>query len=293
MDIKTQKKRFAFLLLLPALIAVSFLVIYPFIQTIIFSFQSYSLIGIGDKGKFIGLNNYFDVIASSDIFNALKNTLVFNIGSTFLTFLLAFALALLINNNEPFGSGYIRALILIPWAIPVVAVSMVFLWIFNPEYGIINFVFKDLGLITDYKRWVTDPSLAMFTIIITSVWVRFPFMWIMLYTGLQNIPKSLYEAAKIDGANGSQQFIFITLPSIKSIIGVVTLVTIIWNFQMFTLIWIMTKGGPIETTTTFSIKLYKTAFHEFDFGHASALGVIWLIGLLIFSILYSRAFQQD
>jgi multiple sugar transport system permease protein len=149
-----------------------------------------------------------------------------------------------------------------------------------------------LGIIDEMLDWYTSPRLALPAILAVNIWRSFPYMLVMLLAGLKTISHELYEAADIDGAGWVGKLRYITIPSIRGIIGIVTLVSIIWNFQQFTTIYIPTKGGPATATTTLAINLYKTAFYGFDHGKAATMGTLWLLFLLGFSALYLRVFTR-
>jgi multiple sugar transport system permease protein len=145
-----------------------------------------------------------------------------------------------------------------------------------------------LGIIDEMLDWYTSPRLALPALMAVNIWRSFPYMMVMLLAGLQTVPDELYDAAKIDGAGWLGRLRYITLPSMRGITTIVTLVSIIWNFQQFTTIYIPTKGGPATVTTTLAINLYKTAFYAFDHGKAAAMGTLWLLFLLVFSAVYLR-----
>lgn len=167
---------------------------------------------------------------------------------------------------------------MIPWVIPSVVTSMLWNWIFNPQYGVLNYILYQTGLQGNPNQlWVLDPDRAMVCIVIATVWKNAPYMMLMILAGLQSIDLALHEAASIDGANAWQVFRFITLPSLKNVLNTTVLIALIGTAQMFTLIYNMTGGGPINKTTTFVMASYNKAFVEFNMGEGAALGVIWLI----------------
>jgi len=218
---------------------------------------------------------------------SLGHTLVYAFGVMIISFVIGFALALLLNRKIRFR-GIFRTLFFIPWVVPSVVISLLGMWMFNQSYGVINYLLQALGLIKEFLPWLQRTNLAMWTVIIVTVWKTFPFMMIMLLSGLQTIPREQVEAALIDGANRLQVFRHVTLPNLQEIIMIVTLLDIIWEFQDFTFIWILTKGGPVNATTTWPIYVYRTAFKTYEVGYASAIGTLWLIALAIFSVFYVR-----
>jgi multiple sugar transport system permease protein len=281
-------KLFAFILILPAVIAIGFVFIYPLINAGVTSFFRLHLVS-GEGMSFVGLKNYIRMVTDLSFWNAFKNTIVYVGGTVLAEFILAFALALLVNVKFPF-KNIINSLYFVPWIIPSVVVAFIAKFLFFDHYhGIINVVLKQLGIIEEFIPWLKDPQLAMPTVIAATTWKMLPFMFVLLYAGLQTIPPEEVEAAKIDGANGFQRFLHVTLPNMREIITLATLLEFIWQFQYLTVIWATTKGGPINVTTTLPILIYRVSFMgSLNMGYASTLGMFWLLFLLGFSIIYIR-----
>ena len=164
----------------------------------------------------------------------------------------------------------------------------VILLIFNQQYGMFNYILNSLGIIPNFIAWIGDPQTALFSVILANIWKGFPFHMIVLLAALQTIPTDIVEAAVIDGATALQRFRYITLPYLRYIIMIDLLISIIWTFQSFTTIWTMTEGGPITATTTLAISIYRTAIQAFDMGMGAAIGTIWLVVMLIFSVVFVR-----
>ncbi|UJF35730.1 carbohydrate ABC transporter permease [Paenibacillus hexagrammi] len=183
-----------------------------------------------------------------------------------------------------------RTLILIPWTVPTIVASLLWMWLFQPQYGVINYMLQKLGFIDTPYQWLADLKLALPAVMTAALWRQLPFMTTMLLAGMQGISEDMYEAAKIDGANRRQTFLYITLPMLKNTIKTVTLISIIENFKMFPLFWVMTGGGPLNATTTIAILSYKTAFIQLDLGKGAAIGAIWLIILVLISWGYNKLF---
>lgn len=176
-----------------------------------------------------------------------------------------------------------RTFLFLPWTIPSLVVALVWMFIFQPQYGVANYA---LGL-GDYSI-LGSTNTAMLGVIIAAVWKQMPLMMIMLLSGLQTVPENLLEAAAIDGATGIQRFWTITIPCVMPVIKTVTLTSIVSNFQMFVLFFNMTGGGPVEATTTLPMYTYEVAFSGFDLGKGAAIGVLWLLFLVVFSTVYNR-----
>ena len=279
-------RMFVLVLMLPALTVIGFVIIYPLANAFITSFFRYYL--TDSKGmKFIGLRNYRNMITQRTFWIAFLNTLYYVGGTVFGEFIFSFALALLLNYNFK-SKNVVNGAFFIPWIIPSVVVALVTKFLlFDHFHGIVNIALKQLNIIDEFVPWLKDPVLAMPTVIFATIWKMFPFMFVILYAGLQAIPDAQIEASKVDGANGVQRFFHIILPNMREIITLATILEFIWQFQYITIIWTTTKGGPIDKTTTLPVLIYRASFKgSMNMGYASALGIFWLLFLLIFSIFY-------
>ncbi|HEB30032.1 hypothetical protein LCGC14_1662200 [marine sediment metagenome] len=279
--------QFAWLLIAPSLIILTLVVFYPLTKTLITSFQKYDLTSPSDLLKFMGLKNYRSVILNGAFLDRFLITIKYSIGVVTGQFVLGMLFAVILNQNIK-GRPLFRAIFLMPWVIPTVVCALLWTWVLNVQYGAFNFVLRRLGVINEFRHWLGDPSLALYTVIGVTIWKWFPFDFVMLLAGLQTVPPELLDAASVDGAGNFRKYLHVTLPSIRNIIVVVLMLTLIWSFQEFTMIWGTTKGGPMNVTSTLTIHIYRTAFDYFRMGHASATGVLWMIFLLGFSIFSVR-----
>ncbi len=279
-------KLFALILISPAFLVISFIIIYPLLNAFVTSFFRYFLTD-GRGMSFIGLRNYQRMLSDPSFWNAFLNTVIYVGGTVAAEFIFAFALALLVNYHFP-GKNIVNALFFVPWIIPSVVVALITKFLlFDHFHGIVNVALKQIGLIDKFVPWLKDPVLAMPTVIFATTWKMFPFMFVILYAGLQAIPESQVEAAKVDGANTLQRFVHVIVPNMKEIITLATILEFIWQFQYITIIWTTTKGGPINKTTTLPVLIYRNSFKgSMNMGYASAVGVFWLLFLLGFSIFY-------
>ncbi|MGI8880391.1 MAG: carbohydrate ABC transporter permease [Jatrophihabitans sp.] len=273
---------FAFVLILPGLALFLAIVAYPLVASIVSGFFKQSLVIPGRK--FIGLQNFRTVLDGS-FWPDLQRTIIFTVGATALPFLLGLGLALALNVNLR-GRAALRGLFLIPWVVPSVVVSFLWLWIFNANYGVLNGLLLKLHLIDSSVAWLGQPHTAMLAVIIAKSWASFPWMMVMLLAGMQTVPGELYEAAAMDGAGSIQRFRAITVPHLRPIAGIVLLLEFIWNFQHFDTIFVLTGGGPAKATTTLAVDLYQTAFTGFDVGKAGALGALWMLMLMVLTVAY-------
>lgn len=274
--------------MLPAFIVIFLVIIYPLIDTIVTSFFRFFL--TDDRGReFIGLENYRFMLTSAEFWKGFLNTMLYVGGTVVGEFILGFALALLVNFKYK-GKSTVNTLFFVSWIIPSVVVALITKYLFFDHYnGIVNVVLKELGIIKDYVPWLKSTTLAMPTLIIATIWKMFPFMFVLMYAGLQAIPIEEIEASKIDGAGAWARFFLITLPNMQNIIVLATILEFIWQFQYMTVIWTTTKGGPVDATTTLPVLIYRISFKgSMNMGYASTMGVFWLVFLLFFSMLYIR-----
>ncbi|MDN3017527.1 ABC transporter permease subunit [Paenibacillus sp. BSR1-1] len=251
--------------------------------------------GFGDaliQPNFIGLQHYKDNLTTSRMWKAIGNTTTFTIISVLIELVLGLAIALLINKAF-FGRGIIRASILIPWAIPTAVSALMWKFLYDGQNGIVAKIFADFGLVDNMEKLLVTDTGAMFSVIFSDVWKTTPYMSLLLLAGLQTIPDSLYEAAAIDGAGKWKQFMKITLPLLKSSILVALLFRTLDAFRVFDLIYVLTGGGPANSTETISILAYKVMFNQTNFGDGSALSVIVFICVAIISMIYIKFLGRD
>ena len=242
--------------------------------------------------NFIGLKHYKDNFTDSRMWKALANTTIFTVISVAVELVLGLAIALLINKAF-FGRGLVRATILIPWAIPTAVSALMWKFLYDGQNGIVAKYFADIGIINDMSDLLTTGAGAMFASIFADVWKTTPYMALLLLAGLQTIPSSLYEAASIDGATKWQQFTKITLPLLKSSILVALLFRTLDAFRVFDLIFVLTGGGPANSTETISILAYKVMFSQTNFGEGSALAVIVFLCVAVISTIYIKFLGAD
>lgn len=284
-----SETRFAIILTLPAMALFTIVILYPLVNSLYVGLLEKDLLYPGTE--FVGLENIRDVLGD-EFLPAFQNTLVFTVGATTLPFVIGFALALVLNAGIR-GQGLLRGVFLIPWLVPGVVVSFLWLWIFDANYGVLNGALRLAGILDSNINWLSSGTLAMASVIIAKTWASFPWMMVMLLAGLQTVPRDLYEAAAVDGAQTWHTFWRITVPHLRGIILVVLLLEVIWNFQQFEIIYVMTNGGPAGATTTFAIELYQTAFEAFDLGQAGAIGILWMALLSLLVFVYVRYGEQE
>jgi multiple sugar transport system permease protein len=265
-----------YLFLLPALLVIVGLVAYPFVNAIVMTFQNKTA---GAPGRFIGLANYRELLASEQFLRTVFNTFVYTIAGVGVKFCLGLSMALVLN-QERFCNNLFRSFLLIPWAIPTVMSALNWRWIFDDASGLINNVLVRLNLIEETISWLSNPHLAMLSVLTVVVWQGTPFFTMSFLAGLQSIPKELYEAAEIDGASVLQQFRFITLPRLQPVFVTAVMLSAILTSASIQFVYILTNGGPSDRTMIFPVLSYNLAL-----GGAQRLGMGATVSLFFFPVL--------
>ena len=290
--LKQQRARFAYYLILPSVILITLLNAVPLVEGIIVSLQKQNMIR-PNPTAFVGLRHYHRALFEEEIFwSTVGRTIVWTAGSVVGGYIVALALALLLN-REMHGRGFFRALFLIPWVVPDVATALLWKWLYADEYGVINHLLRTWGLITRPIQWLADPSLAMASVIMVQVWKLTPVMFIVLLAALQNVPKELHEAAELDGAGPLQRFRYVTFPVIRPTSVIITLLASIWTFQAFDIVYLLTGGGPADATEILPTLIYQKAFWASDIGYAAAIGMLMLVCLVILSVAYLFVYRSQ
>ena len=279
---------FAGILLAPALALFAFVDLYPLLYSIYVGFTDTNLLS-GD-GAFVGLENLRRVLGE-DFLADLLRTAVFTGGATSLAFGFALGLALLLNSGLR-GQRWLRGLVLLPWLLPGVVVSFLWLWLLDPDYGIVNEILQRRGIADDPVHWLGSQGSAMASVIVAKAWHSFPWMAVMILAGLQTVPAETMDAARVDGAGAIGRFRHVVVPHLRPVFALAVLLELIWNFQHFDTIYVMTQGGPAGATTTFAVDLYEQAFQAYDLGRAGAIGLVWTVLLSVIVVLYIRADQR-
>jgi multiple sugar transport system permease protein len=278
---------FAYVLVLPSFLLLVALIGYPVVNTFISAFSHVNPVGqILSVGT---LENFQKLAADPNLPQVLRQTAVYTLVSVAITTAVSFVLALVLNQAFP-GRTLAKALLLLSWAAPLSVTAILWRWIFHGQLGALNYVLHQLGLINEYRVWLGEPSTALAAAIYVEIWSSLPFVTVTLLAGLQSVPGEIYDAAKMDGANPWREFVDMTLPLVKPVTFIATLLSIIYAFNSFTIIWIFTKGGPANRTDIIVTYLYKLAFVNLDFGAASALAVVTFAILIVFSVVYSRLY---
>ncbi|WP_409305063.1 carbohydrate ABC transporter permease [Peribacillus sp. SCS-155] len=256
----------------PGLLLLAIFAIYPTIFLVTISFQNYNPINI--ENPFVGFENYSRLFQDHNFWNAIKVTAIFVVSTVTIEFVLGMALALLLNQQLK-GKRVFRTLILLPIVMTPTVVGLMFRFMMNEQYGILNYIAELIGI----KRtaWLSDPDTALPALILTDIWQWTPFMAIILLAGLQGMSDDTIEAAQIDGASKWQTFIFVTIPGLSKIIYIAMLLRTIDSFRIYDTVYMMTNGGPVNYTSTLSWIVYDKGFKFLDFGYGAAICIILLI----------------
>jgi multiple sugar transport system permease protein len=278
------------MLLLPALILVFALYIFPLGYSIQLSFCDFKLTR-STAPTFNGLENYIKLFRDNSFLRMAKNTFVWVVGSNILHFIFGLGFALILNTNI-FGKGIWRGIFLLSWVTPVVVVGIIWKWLLNVQWGLINIYLMNLSIIDKPIDWLGRGVQLMIVLTIINGWKAYGFMFLNYLSGLQSIPVHLYEAADVDGATGIKKFYYITLPMLRSIIVISLLLGVAWTFNDFNMIWVLTKGGPGYESMVYGTYVYKQAFEFYNIGYASAIGVFGFLIMIILAYLYLKKYEE-
>jgi multiple sugar transport system permease protein len=276
----------AYAFLAPALILLVALLVYPLAQVIRMSFFDVTV----REDRWIGLGNYAALVQSPAFWQAAWQTLLFTAGSVVAHLVIGLGLALLLHARiAPRLRSLFRGLLILPWLLAPVVAGMIWALVLNP-FGVLNGFLTTIGLLDRNAtiNWLGDPRTSLLSVTLVNIWRSFAFPMVMLLAGLAAIPDELYEASSIDGCGPAGQFRYVTLPSLHGVLATVALLDFIWTFRAFDLVFVMTGGGPINSSQVLATSIYFDAFQKFQFGYASAEAVAMLVLLMVGSITYLR-----
>jgi multiple sugar transport system permease protein len=272
---KNQHK-LGYLLLLPAVIMIFLIIVYPLILSIDLSFQDVKIARIGAARKDFTLENYQSLFTSAEFWRSCWVTLQLIVTVTATCFVIGMGTALLLNQTFK-GRTLARLLVALPWAIPEVVAVVIWWWIFDSSFGVMNWLLVTSGLVDRPVGWFSSPGSAFLVVSVVMIWKGYPFVSIMLLAGLQAIPEDFYQAARVDGANAWNRFLHITLPCLSPVLGVTLVLVMLWIFRDFSIIYVLTQGGPVGATRTLAIMTYEQAFGFYKMGYGAAIGVVTLV----------------
>lgn len=285
---------FSFMLLIPAVVTTLVFILIPVVDSVIKSFMKYEIKNIisGKPGVWNKFGNYIRLFQNDKLPQAISNTFIFVIIVVLLAFVIGMALALILSSGVKYAK-IIQGVMMTPWVIPTMISALIWIWLFQPQYGLVKYLAAVLtgGKVTDLAV-LNNPSLALYGISIAALWKQIPLMTLLLLSGLQNVPGELLEAATVDGANKRQRLMHIIIPYMKSVIGVAVSMSIIENFKQFPLFWTMTGGGPDGATTTLAILSYREAFVSQNLGSGAAVTTVWMLIMILVIFVYNKALNK-
>lgn len=278
---------------LPAVIYMLVLIGYPIVYNWIISFQDATAFTLKDSERaFIGLSNYKAIFSDPTFVHAVQHTFIYTIGCLVIQFTIGFLLAMFFSKKFTFAKP-IRGLVVISWMLPVTVTALVFKFMFSQDSGIINTLLMNLHIIDEPIGWLLSGGTGMAVLIIANSWVGIPFNMLLLTTGLNNISTDVYEAASIDGATKRQQFFKITLPLLKPTIMSTLVLGFVLTFKVFDLVYVMTGGGPVDSTEVLSTYSYKLSFQQFQFGQGAAAACVLFVCLFIVALIYLKTTTSE
>jgi multiple sugar transport system permease protein len=281
-----------YLYIAPALIVMLVVIGYPIYYTVYLSFFSTPPSLAMSEKIYIGIDNYTRILKSESFRSVTKNTLVWTFFSTFFAFVMGFAAALVVQ-REFIGRGIVRGILLIPYVISAVAASYIWRFLYHSDSGLISGALIQFGIIDSPINLLDNIHRVMGALIVTNVWKEYPFAMIMMLAGLQTVPEQLHRAAMVDGAGTVNRFIHVTVPHLKGVIVITTLLLLVTNLNSFTLVWIMTGGGPAGASDLWITQIYQLAFGRTRFGLASAYSVILFVVMMTLGFFYVRALNRN
>lgn len=283
---KLQQNWLGYLFCGPALLVLLLMVVYPMVYGIVISFFDTNLV---NKFKPVYFKWYAKILGDSAFYASIWRTVVFSVLSVVGRTCLALVFStILVKETLPCRKLF-RSILVLPWFFPDVVIGILWKWLYDANYGLFNYVLKSCHLISSNIEWLSNTNTVMLAVIVVSIWKGFPFMMIMLLSALGTIPKDLYEAADLDGCNSFQQFIHVTLPGIFPVLATTIMLEFMWCFKHFTIIWNLTKGGPVDATTVVSIDIYNVGFQYLRYGESAARAVIVFLIIIAFTVMQKSA----
>ncbi len=287
-----RRSLFASGLVLPAALFSAALVAYPLLRTLWMSVHNFNLARPRRMHDFVGLGHYAALARDAQFWHALLVMAIYAAAVTLLAYVLGLSTALLLDRRTRLARVG-RALLTLPWAVPGVVAAFIFVWMFDPSFGVVNFLALRSGIADRTIPWLAYPSTAMTVIVLAAVWKTVPFNMLTHLAGLQAVPAELYEAAKVDGAGPLQAFRHVTWPALGHVRVVAVVLTALHAFREFAQIYVISGGGPARATETLSVLIYIEAFEFFHFGYAAAIGIVMLGISMLFTVLTVRTLRAD
>lgn len=285
LSLPQREKRQAWVLLAPMLIVMGLLTAWPLLRTIWLSFTDAALIGNGSEVNYVGIENYLYALTDPDFLSSIWRTLYFTVVSVALEGIIGVLVALLLNQKF-YGRSFLRVLVILPWALPTIVNAMMWRLNFNPDYGSINALLTQLGIIDGYRSWLGSPDSALNAVMLADVWKNYPLVTLLTLAAMQSIPEDLFEAARLDGASAFRRFQAITFPAIVGPLSVALILRTIDAFKIFDIIYVMTRGGPVDSTKTLSFFVYQESFSYLRAGSGAAYAILMTLMCSVLIALY-------
>jgi len=277
-------------LIAPSTLVIFGVLLIPIVFAFYMSLNKITFKGADTIYTFVGISNFTDLVTNDPWFvESLITTIVFTILTVVAEIVLGIGIAVVLNKKF-FGRGFVRGLMILPWAMPTVVNAVMWKWIFNADFGAANALLMNMGLISENVNWLGTPTMAFFSVLIANIWKETPYVVLLTIAAFSTIPEGLYEAASIDGATGWKSFWKITMPLIKPVVLILVITKTIWAFQTFDLIAIMTSGGPENATNLLSYYIHRVAFKMNRFGSAAAMSYSLSIVCFVLTLLYIKLF---
>lgn len=269
----------------PALVVLAAILAWPILDSMRLALQRVTLKDGNIERAWVGGENFQRLLTDETAHKAILNTAYFSIAEVILVVGLGLCVALLLNNAMG-RSGLLRVVLVVPWAIAPVANAVLWKWILNANYGVLNGILTSLGIIEYNQVWLGSPRLALNFLLLVDVWKSIPFVALLLLAGMQQVPKVLYRAAYMDGANRFQAFVHITLPSIRTALAIAIVLQTIWSLRVFDLVFVLTRGGPADATVLLNFLAYRVTFNFLDLGYGAAIANVVFAATFLFAIVY-------
>ena len=287
LSLRNSEKLLGVGLLLPAVVLIAAVVLYPMISTMWLAFFDESLLRPNDPTEFVGLDNFRRLVTDGDFWKIVINSIVLTAGAVAGEVVIGMIIALAVNASYR-GRGLFRTLNILPWVIPSFVTAFVWIWLLHPQFGPVNAFLQLLHIIDEPIAWLSSGVTAMISLIAVFVWKGLPWTFLVLLAGLQTIPEDWYEAAKVDGASPWQMFRHITLPALRYVLVIVLVLRTIWTFNSFDMVYLLTGGGPARATLTLPMRVYTAGFREYDIGMSSAIAAVMVVLVVLLSVLMLR-----
>ena len=289
-----KKNGIAYLFILPAMVGIFAVILVPLVQAIVISFKRYYILDIlREDPPFVGLANYAAILSDPQFWYSLKITIWFTFACVALSMLFGLLIAILLDQDFP-GNNIVAVSVLVPWVIPRVASSILWKWIYDDQFGILNYILSKIGLKSFASfPWLARAGSAFWAVIIVVVWQSVPFVAVSLLAGLKTIPNEVYEAAEIDGAGFWQKTTLISIPMLRNLITILIVMSTIWDFKVFDQMFVMTEGGPAGSTMVLGIYTWMMAFGRLQMGLASALAMIMFVLVMIVTAIYLKLLMRE